>query len=367
MPTFLDKSLSEQDIRDRFITPVFENAGWDAEHRRAEYSFTAGAIVVNGSLKHRKKGKRADYILLTKENYPIAVVKAKDYNHTPHDGIQQALDYAGILDIPFAYSSNGAAFVEHDLNAGTERELRMDEFPTPLALRERLHEEKKLTPKEEAIIDVPYYSDSDSFEPRYYQRIAINRTVEAVARGQKRILLVMATGTGKTYTAFQIIHRLHAEKIAKRILYIADRNILIDQTMRQDFKPFSKVMTKIKGKQPSQKIKCQSLHKKGDILLARYGGSLGKIFWAEEGAYNVAMAKVIQLFTSNLIDINYLYYYYNCELYQNLVKGGNRSAQGGFNRDDLNSLLFPLPPLHEQERIVEKIKQVLPKLENILH
>lgn len=250
MPTYLDKSLSEQDIRDRFITPALEKAGWDAEHRRAEYSFTAGAIVVNGSLKHRKKGKRADYILLTKENYPIAVVEAKDYNHTSKDGIQQAMDYAEILDIPFAYSTNGAAFFEHDMKAGTERELKMDEFPTPLALRERLHEEKKLTPEEEAIIDVPYYSDSDSFEPRYYQRIAINRTVEAVARGQKRILLVMATGTGKTYTAFQIIHRLHAAKIAKRILYIADRNILIDQTMRQDFKPFSKVMTKIKGKQP---------------------------------------------------------------------------------------------------------------------
>lgn len=250
MPTFLDKSLSEQDIRDRFITPALEQAGWDAEHRRAEYSFTAGAIIVNGTLKHRKQGKRADYILLTKENYPIAVVEAKDYNHTPSDGIQQAIDYAEILDIPFAYSSNGEAFVEHDMLTGKERTIENDNFPTPLALRARLQEQKRLTMEEQDIIDVPYYTDSDSFEPRYYQRIAINRTVEAVARGQKRILLVMATGTGKTYTAFQIIHRLHAAKKARRILYIADRNILIDQTMRQDFKPFSKIMTKIKGKEP---------------------------------------------------------------------------------------------------------------------
>lgn len=249
MPTFLDKSLSEQDIRDRFITPALEQAGWDAEHRRAEYSFTAGAIIVNGTLKHRKQGKRADYILLTKENYPIAVVEAKDYNHTPSDGIQQAIDYAEILDIPFAYSSNGEAFVEHDMLTGKERTIENDNFPTPLALRARLQEHKRLTMEEQDIIDVPYYTDSDSFEPRYYQRIAINRTVEAVARGQKRILLVMATGTGKTYTAFQIIHRLHAAKKARRILYIADRNILIDQTMRQDFKPFSKIMTKIKGKE----------------------------------------------------------------------------------------------------------------------
>lgn len=251
-PTYPDKSLSEQDIRDRFITPALEKAGWDAEHRRAEYSFTAGAIVVNGTLKHRKEGKRADYILLTKENYPIAVVEAKDYNHNASDGIQQAINYAEILDIPFAYSTNGAEFVEHDMHAGTETRLGMDDFPTPLALRERLLRYKSLTPTEEQIIDVPYYSASDSFEPRYYQRIAINRTVEAVARGQKRILLVMATGTGKTYTAFQIIHRLHAAKVAKRILYIADRNILIDQTMRQDFKPFSKIMTKVKGKEPEQ-------------------------------------------------------------------------------------------------------------------
>ena len=250
MPTFLDKSLSEQDIRDRVITPALEQAGWDAEHRRAEYSFTAGAIIVNGTLKHRKQGKRADYILLTKENYPIAVVEAKDYNHTPSDGIQQAIDYAEILDIPFAYSSNGEAFVEHDMLTGKERTIENDNFPTPLALRARLQEHKRLTMEEQDIIDVPYYTDSDSFEPRYYQRIAINRTVEAVARGQKRILLVMATGTGKTYTAFQIIHRLHAAKKARRILYIADRNILIDQTMRQDFKPFSKIMTKIKGKEP---------------------------------------------------------------------------------------------------------------------
>lgn len=250
MPNFLDKQLSEEDIKNRYITPKIEQSGWDKEHMRMEYYFTAGRIMVQGKLKHRKQGKKADYLLYTKENYPIAVVEAKDYNHTSSDGLQQAMEYADILDLQFAYSTNGEEFVEHDMVTGAERHIPMDKFPTPLELRERFKATKNYSKEEEEIVDFPYYTNADSHEPRYYQRIAINKTIEAVARGQKRIMLVMATGTGKTFTAFQIIHRLHASGLKKRILYLADRNILIDQTMVQDFKPFKKFMTKVQSKTP---------------------------------------------------------------------------------------------------------------------
>ena len=250
--TFADIHLSEEDIKSRFIQPALEDKGWDKYHMRLEFAYTAGQIIVQGSLKHRKKGKRVDYLLYTEDNYPIAVVEAKDRKHNPDDGIQQAIDYAKDLDLPFAYASNGEKFVEHDMNTGAERTLDMDEFPTPLALRERyrqwMYDNMNLSKEGAQLLDIPYYSDSDSYPPRYYQRIAINKVIEAVACGKKRILLVMATGTGKTYTAFQIIHRLHASGRMKRILYLADRNILIDQTMRQDFKPFRKVMSKVQGK-----------------------------------------------------------------------------------------------------------------------
>ena len=241
--------ISEEDTKRLYITPAIEKE-WDKHHVKMECYFTAGRIVVRGSMTKRNKGKKADYILFTNDNYPIAVVEAKSNAHAATDGIQQAIDYATILDIPFAYSTNGRKFVEHDLTTGIQREFDMDSFPTPLELKERFRKSKALSQEAESIIDIPYYTNADSFEPRYYQRIAINRTVEAVAKGDKRVLLVMATGTGKTYTAFQIIHRLHASKHSKRILYLADRNILIDQTMRQDFKPFQKVMTKVQGKSP---------------------------------------------------------------------------------------------------------------------
>lgn len=250
--TYADINLSEEDIKSRYIQPALEDKGWDKFHMRLEYVYTAGQIVVQGTLKHRKKGKRADYLLYTEDNYPIAIVEAKDRNHKPADGIQQAIDYANDLDLPFAYSSNGEKFVEHDMKTGSERTFGMDEFPTPLELRERyrnwMTSNMNLSDEGAALLDIPYYSDSDSFPPRYYQRIAINKVIEAVACNKTRILLVMATGTGKTYTAFQIIHRLHASGRMKRILYLADRNILIDQTMRQDFKPFRKVMSKVQGK-----------------------------------------------------------------------------------------------------------------------
>ena len=250
--TYADIHLSEEDIKSRYIQPALEDKGWDKYHMRLEFAYTAGQIVVQGSLKHRKRGKRVDYLLYTEDNYPIAVVEAKDRKHAPADGIQQAIDYAHDLDLPFAYATNGEQFVEHDMNTGAEQTFGMDDFPTPLALRERhrqwMYENLNLTDEGAHLLDIPYYSDSDSYPPRYYQRIAINKVIEAVACGRNRILLVMATGTGKTYTAFQIIHRLHASGRMKRILYLADRNILIDQTMRQDFKPFRKVMSKVQGK-----------------------------------------------------------------------------------------------------------------------
>lgn len=250
--TFADIGLSEEDIKSRFIQPALEDKGWDKYHMRLEYTYTAGQIIVQGRMKCRKKGKRVDYLLYTEDNYPIAVVEAKDRKHAPADGIQQAIDYAKDLALPYAYSSNGEKFVEHDMDTGEERTFTMDEFPTPLSLRERhrkwLYEKNNLTDEGAKLLDIPYYSDSDSYPPRYYQRIAINKTIEAIACGQNRILLVMATGTGKTYTAFQIIHRLHEANQNSRILYLADRNILIDQTMREDFRPFSKFMTKVQGK-----------------------------------------------------------------------------------------------------------------------
>ena len=249
MEQTFNTSLSEEDTKRLYITPALESR-WDKHLIRMEYSFTAGRIVVRGSMKKRNKGKKADYLLHTAENYPIAVVEAKSSSHAPADGIQQAIDYATILDIKFAYSTNGREFVEHDLITGKQRTLPMDAFPTALELKERLKQGTNLSAEAEQIIDVPYYTSAETFPPRYYQRIAINRTVEAVANGQHRILLVMATGTGKTYTAFQIIHRLHKSGMKKRILYLADRNILIDQTMRQDFKPFQRIMTKVQQKNP---------------------------------------------------------------------------------------------------------------------
>lgn len=249
MEQTFNTSLSEEDTKRLYITPALESR-WDKHLIRMEYSFTAGRIVVRGSMKKRNQGKKADYLLHTAENYPIAVVEAKSSSHAPADGIQQAIDYATILDIKFAYSTNGREFVEHDLITGKQRTLPMDAFPTALELKERLKQGTNLSAEAEQIIDVPYYTSAETFPPRYYQRIAINRTVEAVANGQHRILLVMATGTGKTYTAFQIIHRLHKSGMKKRILYLADRNILIDQTMRQDFKPFQRIMTKVQQKNP---------------------------------------------------------------------------------------------------------------------
>lgn len=243
------KDLTEEDIKLRFITPSLQKSEWDIQSQiRCEYYYTDGKINVRENVASRGKGKKVDYLLSYRSNMPIAIVEAKDNKVTVSHGIQQAIGYAVDLDIPFAYSSNGSGFYEHDRITGKEREIKLDEFPTPAELWNRYKEEKNLTEEETKIITQPYYYMSAFKTPRYYQRIAINKTVEAIAKGQKRILLVMATGTGKTFTAFQIIHRLYSSGAKKKILYLADRNILIDQTMQNDFKPFQKVMTKIENR-----------------------------------------------------------------------------------------------------------------------
>lgn len=249
-------SLSEEDIKNRYITPSIEAKGWTKNQTRMEYTikekleFTDGKIIIKGRKAKRGNRKSADYLLFHKNNYPLAIVEAKDASKEVAHGIQQAIDYARILDVPFAYSSNGMGFVEHDMKKGTERHLSMAEFPTPEELWNRYKSNYDITENIEEIIKQPYFYREGINRPRYYQRIAINRTIEAVAKGQRRIMLVMATGTGKTCTAFQIIHRLYESKAVKKILYLADRNILIDQTILNDFAPFNEkgILTKVKAK-----------------------------------------------------------------------------------------------------------------------
>ena len=246
----MDKtSLSERDICTKFITPAITKAGWNAMSQiREEVTITKGRITVRGKLVSRGKAKRADYVLYYKSKIPIAIVEAKDNNHAVGDGIQQAIGYAESLDVPFAFSSNGDGFVFHDLSGSTstpELNLGLDEFPSPEELWSRYCAWKGLTAAEEPTFLQDYYDDGSGKEPRYYQMTAINRVMEAIAKGQDRLLLVMATGTGKTYTAFQIIWRLWKAGKKKRILFLADRNVLVDQTMVNDFRPFGGAMAKL--------------------------------------------------------------------------------------------------------------------------
>ena len=246
---FNKKKLSEEDIKMKYITPAIEQAGWDIKKQvRAEYTFTDGRVIVRGNVTTRGKKKRADYILFYKPNMPLAIIEAKDNRHSVGAGMQQGLEYGEILDIPFVYSSNGDGFLEHDRFTGKERELTLDEFPTRDELWNRYLVAKGLNKEQEEIITEPYFFKAGDKQPRYYQRNAINRTIEAIAKGQERILLVMATGVGKTYVAFNIIYRLWKSKRKKKILFLADRNILVDQTMSNDFQPFNGVMTKIENR-----------------------------------------------------------------------------------------------------------------------
>jgi len=265
------KSLSERDICTKFITPAVEKSGWNKlTQLLEEVSFTDGKIFVRGKLTARGNKKRADYILYYKPNIPIAIIEAKDNKHSVRAGIQQALDYAKILDIPCVFSSNGDGFLFHDrtsTDGNIETELDIDNFPTPEQLWEKYKKYKGITtPTAEKIASQDYYFDGTNRKPRYYQQIAVNRTVEAIANGQDRILLVMATGTGKTYTAFQIIHRLWKSGAKKRILFLADRNALIQQTRNGDFKHFKDKMTVVKHRQ---------IDKSYEIYLALYQGLSG--------------------------------------------------------------------------------------------
>lgn len=249
MDTILSKKqMSEEDIKRHYITPAI-TAKWHPGKFTMETQITDGRINLKGNAVVTETPKRADYILYLNANNPIAVIEAKDNKRGVSYGLQQAMTYAQMLDVPFAYSSNGDGFAEHDFLTGRERILSLDEFPGEEELIARYKQEanggKGLSPQQEKIIDQPYYSSQTTFAPRYYQRIAVNRTLDAIARGQNRILLVMATGTGKTYTAFQIVYRLLKSGMKRKILYLADRNILVDQSIKQDFAPLEKVIHKV--------------------------------------------------------------------------------------------------------------------------
>lgn len=250
------KELSERDICTKFITPAIEKVGWDITTQiREEFPLTNGRIIVRGKLHTRASNKRADYILFYKPGIPIAVIEAKANTHSIADGMQQALGYSDMIHVPFVFSSNGDGFLFHNkinIDGKTETELSLESFPSPDFLWKLWTKNKGINTEQEAIVTQDYYSDGSNKTPRYYQSLAINKTIEAIVQGQNRVLLVMATGTGKTFTAFQIIWRLWKSKTKKRILFLADRNILVDQTMTNDFKPFGSAMTKIQKRQANK-------------------------------------------------------------------------------------------------------------------
>ncbi len=262
--------LSERDICTKFVTPALVASGWDLQSQiREEVTFTAGRVIVRGSQVTRGEARRADHVLYYKPGMPLAVIEDKDNSHSVGAGMQQALAGAEALDAPFAYSTNGDAFLEHDRTRRegvVEREIALTAFPSPAELWQRYCTAKNLKPAEQAVVTQDYHADASGKAPRYYQQIAINRTMVAIAKGQDRILLVMATGTGKTYTAFQIIWRLWRARARKRILFLADRNILVDQTRINDFKPFESAMTKITNRQ---------VDKSYEIYLALYQAVTG--------------------------------------------------------------------------------------------
>jgi type I restriction enzyme, R subunit len=265
------KSLNEAEICDQFISPAIRGAGWtQSGHVRREFGFTNGRVIVRGKVAARGKRKRADYLLFLEPNLPIAIVEAKDNTHPVGGGMQQAIEYAESLDVPFVFASNGDAFLFHDrtgMARPVERQIPLDAFPGPDELWDRYRAWKGLTAESEALARFPYHEDATGKEPRYYQRVAIQRTVEAIAAGQRRVLLAMSTGTGKTYTAFQVIWRLWKAGKVKRVLVLADRNILVTQAMQNDFKPFGSVMTKVSNRQ---------VDKSYEVYLALYQAVTGE-------------------------------------------------------------------------------------------
>ena len=270
MPNFSKKEFSEQDICSKFILPALTVAGWDLQKQiREQYGFTAGRIIVRGKTVFRGEKKRADFILYHRGHLPLAIIEAKDNKHPVGAGIQQALEYAEALDVPFVYSSNGDAFLEHDRLAKTkpiERELKLNEFPNPDALYSRYVKSKGLAAEQAKVISHDYYQEIDGKSPRYFQQVAINRATEEIVKGKNRLLLVMATGTGKTYTAFQIIWRLWKAGVKKRILFLVDRNILADQPIMNDFRHFGGKMTKIQHR---------TIDKAYEVYLGLYQGLTG--------------------------------------------------------------------------------------------
>jgi type I restriction enzyme R subunit len=265
------KDLNETEICDQYISPAIRAAGWtESGHVRREFGFTNGRVIVRGKIAVRGRRKRADYLLFYQPNLPIAIVEAKDNNHPVGGGMEQAIAYAESLDVPFVFASNGDAFLFHDRTGRSnpiEAQIGLDEFPAPDELWDRYRAWKGLTPEAEALARYPYHEDASGKEPRYYQRVAVQRAVEAIAAGQRRVLLAMSTGTGKTYTAFQIIWRLWKAGNVKRVLVLADRNILIDQAIQNDFKPFGAVMTKVAKRQ---------IDKSYEVYLALYQAVTGE-------------------------------------------------------------------------------------------
>ncbi len=302
--TILDKKqMTEEDIKLNFITPALLSKGWkDKITMETKVQFTDGKINLKGNVAVRGDAKKADYVLYMSKDYPIAIVEAKDNNHTISFGMQQAKTYAQMMDIKFAYSSNGDGFEEYDFLTGQERQISMDEFPTPEELLARYNTEvnggQGLSSKQIKVMSQPYYTSQNTYSPRYYQRNAVNKTLDAIAKGQDRILLVMATGTGKTYTAFQIVYRLLASGMKQKILYLADRNNLVDQTISGDFKPLEKVIHKINfAKDDKTTITSHQ------VYFSLYQQLVGNKKDGEEETDEEVLARYSQLFAPDFFDL----------------------------------------------------------------
>ncbi len=295
------KQMTEEDIKLQFITPAIESK-WGRDRMTMETKITDGRVNIRGNFVVRGKPKKADYVLYLSSNKPIAIVEAKDNNHSVSYGLQQAITYAKMQDIPFAYSSNGDGFQEHDLLTGLERTLPLDAFPTVEELSARWERESNggagISPDEKKIVAEPYYSSQDTYDPRYYQRNAINRAVEAIARGRKRLLLVMATGTGKTYTAFQIVYRLLKSGLCRKVLYLADRNNLVDQSIQQDFAPLEKTIHKVNfAKDDPVTITSH------EVFFSLYQQLAGDEEVGDEGDGEEAVARFAKLFSKDFFDL----------------------------------------------------------------
>ena len=295
------KQMTEEDIKLQYITPAIQTK-WGLDLITMETKITDGRINLKGNIVIREKPKKADYVLYLNKNKPIAIVEAKDNNHSVSYGLQQAITYAQMQDIPFAYSSNGDGFQEHDLLTGLERTLSMEEFPTIDEFTARWESESNdgegISADEKKVIGQPYYSSQNTYDPRYYQRNAINRTVEAIAKGQERLLLVMATGTGKTYTAFQIVYRLLKSGLKRKVLYLADRNILVDQSIQQDFSPLEKTIHKINfAKDDPVTITSH------EVYFSLYQQLAGNEENEDEGSEEEAVARFAKLFNKDFFDL----------------------------------------------------------------